>query len=161
MTRSYPDSQNQKTLSWPAPVFSLQIELKIRTSQSGLGSGATLSVDSMSITKSKSQKNWEKARERFADVFQPDAPAPKPPTNASPKAWIRADVPNPQPELESEGWSQTGAADIMQTCEIKGGVQMIKENFSFFILDAVTLVPPGRNSQIPAALLPSRTSTKY
>eukprot|EP00066_Takifugu_rubripes_P023255 XP_011612521.1 PREDICTED: angiogenic factor with G patch and FHA domains 1 [Takifugu rubripes] len=79
------------------------IELKIRTSQSGLGSGATLSVDSMSLTKSKSQKNWEKARERFADVFQPDAPAPKPPNNASPKAWIRADVPNTQPELETEG----------------------------------------------------------
>lgn len=57
----------------------------------------------MSLTKSKSQKNWEKARERFADVFQPDAPAP----NASPKAWVRADGTDAQAELDSEGLSVT------------------------------------------------------
>lgn len=86
--------------------FSPQIELKIRASQSGLGSGATLSVDSMSINKSKSQKNWEKARERFADAFQPDAPAPKAPNNESPKAWVKAEDTIPPAELDSEGWNQ-------------------------------------------------------
>ncbi|CAG01868.1 unnamed protein product, partial [Tetraodon nigroviridis] len=82
------------------------IELKIRASQSGLGSGATLSVDSMSINKSKSQKNWEKARERFADAFQPDAPAPRAPNNESPRAWVKAEDTIPPAELDSEGWNQ-------------------------------------------------------
>lgn len=83
--------------------FSLQIELKIRTSQSGLGSGATLSVDSMSVNKSKSQKNWEKARERYADAFQPDAAAPKAQNNASPQAWVRAEDTVTLADLDSEG----------------------------------------------------------
>lgn len=83
--------------------FPPQIELKIRTSQSGLGSGATLSVDSASINKSKSQKNWEKARVRYAGAFQPDAPAPKAPNNESPKAWVRAEDAVTLAELDSEG----------------------------------------------------------
>ncbi|XP_019942300.2 angiogenic factor with G patch and FHA domains 1 isoform X2 [Paralichthys olivaceus] len=66
------------------------IELKIRKSQSGLGAGAAMSLDSVSTTKSKSQKNWEKARERFADTCQPDAPVVKTQIN-SPKAWVRAE----------------------------------------------------------------------
>lgn len=66
------------------------IELKIRKSQSGLGAGAALSVDSASITRTKSQKNWEKARERFADSCQPDALAQKTQTK-SPKSWVKAE----------------------------------------------------------------------
>ncbi|XP_071351108.1 angiogenic factor with G patch and FHA domains 1 isoform X1 [Trachinotus anak] len=66
------------------------IELKIRKSQSGLGAGAAMSLDSVSITRSKSQKNWEKARERFADSCQPDMLANKT-QNKSPKAWVRAE----------------------------------------------------------------------
>ncbi|XP_034440745.1 angiogenic factor with G patch and FHA domains 1 isoform X4 [Hippoglossus hippoglossus] len=66
------------------------IELKIRKSQSGLGAGAAMSLDSVSTTKSKSQKNWEKARERFADTFEPDASVVKTQSN-SPKAWVRAE----------------------------------------------------------------------
>lgn len=97
-------SKKKNPLSWPPLPFSLQIELKIRTSQSGLGSGTSLSVDSMSINKSKSQKNWEKARERYADAFQPDAPAPTAQNNASPKAWVRAEDPVTLAELDSEGW---------------------------------------------------------
>uniref|UniRef100_A0A3B5ABP5 Angiogenic factor with G-patch and FHA domains 1 n=1 Tax=Stegastes partitus TaxID=144197 RepID=A0A3B5ABP5_9TELE len=61
------------------------IELKIRKSQSGLGAGAAMSVDDMSVTRSKSQKNWEKARERFADSCQPDMLPPKAQKNRSPK----------------------------------------------------------------------------
>lgn len=48
-----------------------------------------MSVDNISIPISKSQKNWDKARERFADSCQPDVPAFK--TNMSPKAWVRAE----------------------------------------------------------------------
>ncbi|XP_035008525.2 angiogenic factor with G patch and FHA domains 1 isoform X3 [Hippoglossus stenolepis] len=66
------------------------IELKIRKSQSGLGAGAAMSLDSVSTTKSKSQKNWEKARERFADTFELDASVVKTQSN-SPKAWVRAE----------------------------------------------------------------------
>ncbi len=73
------------SFSFPSP----QIELKIRKSQSGLGDGATMSLDNVSITKSKSQKNWEKARERFADTCQPDMLPPK-----TPKSWVKADEPD-------------------------------------------------------------------
>lgn len=67
------------------------IELKIRKSQSGLGAGAAMSLDNVSVTKSKSQKNWEKARERFADTCQPDMLSPKTQKNTSPKAWVKAE----------------------------------------------------------------------
>ncbi|XP_014903614.1 angiogenic factor with G patch and FHA domains 1 isoform X1 [Poecilia latipinna] len=62
------------------------IELKIRKSQSGLGTGGVMSVDDVSATRSKSHKNWEKARERFADSCQPD-PAPAQKSNA----WVRSE----------------------------------------------------------------------
>lgn len=67
------------------------IELKIRKSQSGLGAGGTMSVDDVSLTRSKSQKNWEKARERFADSCQSDMLSPKTQKNKSPKSWVRAE----------------------------------------------------------------------
>ncbi|XP_068576726.1 angiogenic factor with G patch and FHA domains 1 [Cebidichthys violaceus] len=65
------------------------IQLKIRKSQSGLGAGAAVSLDCASVTKSKSQKNWEKARERFADSCQPDMLSPKTQKNKSPKVWVK------------------------------------------------------------------------
>ncbi|XP_034387770.1 angiogenic factor with G patch and FHA domains 1 isoform X2 [Cyclopterus lumpus] len=65
------------------------IQLKIRKSQSGLGAGAAMSLDCVSVTKSKSQKNWEKARERFADSCQPDAASLKTQKSKSPKAWVK------------------------------------------------------------------------
>lgn len=89
-------------------LFSSQIELKIRKSQSGLGAGATVSLDSVSMTRSKSQKNWEKARERFADSCQPDVPSPKTQQNMSPKAWVRAEgteTTNTQPGVDENGQS--------------------------------------------------------
>lgn len=67
------------------------IELKIRKSQSGLGAAAAMSLDDVSLTKSKSQKNWEKARERFADSCQPDTLLPKTQKNSSPKTWVRSE----------------------------------------------------------------------
>lgn len=85
--------------------FSSQIELKIRKSQSGLGAGATMSLDSVSMTRSKSQKNWEKARERFADSCLPDVPTQQ---NMSPKEWVRAEgteTTNTQPGVDENGQS--------------------------------------------------------
>lgn len=88
--------------------FSPQIELTIRKSQSGLGAGATMSLDSVSMTRSKSQKNWEKARERFADSCQPDMLSPKTQKNMSPKAWVsaeEAETTNTQPGVDENGQS--------------------------------------------------------
>ncbi|XP_077430549.1 angiogenic factor with G patch and FHA domains 1 [Vanacampus margaritifer] len=72
------------------------IHLKIRKAQSGLGACVTMSVDDASLTRSKSQKNWEKARERFADSCQGDTPSSKTQC-ASPKAWVKA-----EPEAAAE-----------------------------------------------------------
>lgn len=49
-----------------------------------------MSLDAVSMTKSRSQKNWEKARERFADSCQPDMLSPKT-QNKSPKAWVKGE----------------------------------------------------------------------
>ncbi|XP_062271517.1 angiogenic factor with G patch and FHA domains 1 isoform X1 [Scomber scombrus] len=69
------------------------IELKIRKSQSGLGTVGAMSLDDVSLTKSKSQKNWEKARERFADTCHSDMLPPKTQKNKSPKSWVRGEEP--------------------------------------------------------------------
>uniref|UniRef100_A0A3Q3WC21 Angiogenic factor with G patch and FHA domains 1 n=1 Tax=Mola mola TaxID=94237 RepID=A0A3Q3WC21_MOLML len=85
-----------------------RIELKIRKSQSGLGAGAAMSLDSVSIAKTKSMKNWEKARERFADSCQPDATSTKTPKNMSPKTWVRSEeteTTNTPPGCDTEGQS--------------------------------------------------------
>ncbi|XP_054640883.1 angiogenic factor with G patch and FHA domains 1 isoform X1 [Dunckerocampus dactyliophorus] len=68
------------------------IQLKIRKAQSGLGACATVSLDDASLTRSKSQKNWEKARERFADKCQADMPPSTTQTSTSPKTWIKAET---------------------------------------------------------------------
>ncbi|XP_056156342.1 angiogenic factor with G patch and FHA domains 1 isoform X2 [Lampris incognitus] len=66
------------------------IELKVRKSQSGLGAGTTMSVEHNSLTRLKTQKNWEKARERFADSCQADVPL-KTHKDRSPRSWVRAE----------------------------------------------------------------------
>ncbi|XP_041801714.1 angiogenic factor with G patch and FHA domains 1 isoform X2 [Chelmon rostratus] len=85
------------------------IELKIRKSQSGLGAGAAMSLDSISMTRSKSQKNWEKARERFADSCQPDMLSPKTQKSTSSNAWVKAEeaeTTNTQAGCDTDGQSQ-------------------------------------------------------
>ncbi|KAM8867269.1 angiogenic factor with G patch and FHA domains 1 [Synchiropus picturatus] len=67
------------------------IQLKIRKSQSGLGAAPAVSIDDASLNKTKSQKNWDKARERFADACQPDTPLPQPQKNQSPQAWVKVE----------------------------------------------------------------------
>ncbi|KAM4588201.1 angiogenic factor with G patch and FHA domains 1 [Odontesthes bonariensis] len=79
------------------------IELKIRKSQSGLGTGAAMSLDEASVIRSKSHKNWEKARERFAGACQPDTPSTTTQKNKSPKAWVRSE------EMET---SETGSQGL-------------------------------------------------
>lgn len=48
-----------------------------------------MSADSMSVARSKSHKNWEKARERFADSCQTDAT--KTQMKTSPQAWVKSE----------------------------------------------------------------------
>lgn len=55
-----------------------------------MGAGVALSVDSLAVSKSKSQKNWEKARERFADSCQEDTVPCKNPAAAA-TTWVRAE----------------------------------------------------------------------
>nr|XP_057910606.1 angiogenic factor with G patch and FHA domains 1 isoform X2 [Doryrhamphus excisus] len=85
------------------------IQLKIRKAQSGLGACATLSLDDASLTRSKSQKNWEKARERFADKCQADMPPPPPTTqtSASPKTWVKAETEAVDPQTGVHPDAQT------------------------------------------------------
>lgn len=90
--------------------FPPQIQLKIRKSQSGLGAGAAMSLDSLTVNRTKSQKNWEKARERFADSCQPDTLSSKTQKNASPTSWVRAAeeevTTNTQTAFNTDGQSQ-------------------------------------------------------
>lgn len=91
--------------------FTSQIQLKIRKSQSGLGAGVALSVDSLAMSKSKSQKNWEKARERFADSCQEDTlPSKSLAVAAAPTTWVRAEqeaaAANAQTGFNTDGQSQ-------------------------------------------------------
>ncbi|XP_038135956.1 angiogenic factor with G patch and FHA domains 1 isoform X1 [Cyprinodon tularosa] len=80
------------------------IELKIRKSQSGLGAGGVMSVDDVSAPRSKSHKNWEKARERFADSCLPNLLTTK--TQQS-KAWIRSEeAENLETSLETGSQNQ-------------------------------------------------------
>ncbi|KAM9813986.1 angiogenic factor with G patch and FHA domains 1 [Neosynchiropus ocellatus] len=67
------------------------IQLKIRKSQSGLGAAPAVSIDDASLNKTKSQKNWDKARERFADACQPDMLLPPPQKSQSPQAWVKVE----------------------------------------------------------------------
>ncbi|XP_068172346.1 angiogenic factor with G patch and FHA domains 1 isoform X2 [Antennarius striatus] len=67
------------------------IELKIRNSQSGLGTGAATSVDVVCINRSKSQVNWEKARERFAVSHQPDMQSTNTQVDRTTKTWVKAE----------------------------------------------------------------------
>ncbi|XP_067114299.1 angiogenic factor with G patch and FHA domains 1 isoform X1 [Osmerus mordax] len=67
------------------------IQLKIRKSQSGLGASAALSVEDASLTRTKTQRNWEKARERFADTCQASPQVLKTDDSKSAKPWIKAE----------------------------------------------------------------------
>ncbi|XP_051734224.1 angiogenic factor with G patch and FHA domains 1 isoform X1 [Ctenopharyngodon idella] len=64
------------------------IQLHVRKAQSGLGSGAAVSVEDASLARTKTQRNWERARERFSGTCQADSTHPE--TSQSPKAWVKS-----------------------------------------------------------------------
>ncbi|XP_073790877.1 angiogenic factor with G patch and FHA domains 1 isoform X3 [Danio rerio] len=65
------------------------IQLHMRKAQSGLGSsGSAMSVEDASLTKSKTQRNWERARERFSEACHTDSSHPE--NSQSPKAWVKS-----------------------------------------------------------------------
>ncbi|XP_041754527.1 angiogenic factor with G patch and FHA domains 1 isoform X3 [Coregonus clupeaformis] len=69
------------------------IQLKIRKSQSGFGVGAAVSVDeAVSLSRTKTQRNWEKARERFNDTCQTETPTVKKEQGPAPKPWVKGEV---------------------------------------------------------------------
>ncbi|KAJ3602739.1 hypothetical protein NHX12_030488 [Muraenolepis orangiensis] len=78
-----------------------KIQLKIRKSQSGLGTGAVVSVDEAgTLAPSRSSGNWQKARERFADTC---GPGPPPAPEKTPKAWLKAEDPGPDGSDQTQG----------------------------------------------------------
>ncbi|XP_020313710.1 angiogenic factor with G patch and FHA domains 1 isoform X1 [Oncorhynchus kisutch] len=69
------------------------IQLKIRKSQSGFGAGAAVSVDEAgTLSRTKTQRNWEKARERFNDTCQTETPTVKKEQSTAPKPWVKGEV---------------------------------------------------------------------
>ncbi|XP_061043910.1 angiogenic factor with G patch and FHA domains 1 isoform X2 [Eubalaena glacialis] len=65
------------------------IQLQLRRTHAGLGTGKPSSVEDLHLLQNKSKKNWEKARERFAENFpetksQKDAPGTVP--------WVKGTV---------------------------------------------------------------------
>ncbi|XP_015220504.1 angiogenic factor with G patch and FHA domains 1 isoform X2 [Lepisosteus oculatus] len=67
------------------------IQLQIRKSQAGLGIKASLSVEDVALHKSKNQKNWDKARERFSDSCQ-SSKTSKNKVNPSAKSWLKGEA---------------------------------------------------------------------
>ncbi|XP_078419542.1 angiogenic factor with G patch and FHA domains 1 [Cetorhinus maximus] len=46
------------------------VKIQLNQSQAGLGATAPLSIEDVQMCRSKNQKNWAKARERFSETFQ-------------------------------------------------------------------------------------------
>nr|XP_005992688.1 PREDICTED: angiogenic factor with G patch and FHA domains 1 isoform X2 [Latimeria chalumnae] len=63
------------------------IQLQLRKSHAGLGASVPASVEDLEIVKSKNQKNWEKARERFSETFQQSDTKKK--EAVKPTTWIK------------------------------------------------------------------------
>ncbi|XP_023678696.1 angiogenic factor with G patch and FHA domains 1 isoform X4 [Paramormyrops kingsleyae] len=70
------------------------IQLQVRKSQAGLGVNASVSVDDLTLPKSKSKKNWEKARERFADTCRTPSTSVKKDQH-KPKSWVKSETNEP------------------------------------------------------------------
>ncbi|MBN3270505.1 AGGF1 factor, partial [Polyodon spathula] len=66
------------------------VQLKIRKSQAGLGTNASLSVEEALTLKTKNQQNWEKARERFADTCQTIGTKKK--EKPKVKSWVQSEA---------------------------------------------------------------------
>ncbi|KAI6055416.1 angiogenic factor with G patch and FHA domains 1 [Marmota monax] len=65
------------------------IQLQLRRTHAGLGTGKPSSIEEVHLLQNKSKKNWDKARERFAENF----PETKPPKDASGTVpWVKGTV---------------------------------------------------------------------
>ncbi|TRY64928.1 hypothetical protein DNTS_024614 [Danionella cerebrum] len=64
------------------------IQLHMHKAQSGLGSGAVMSIEDVSLPRNKSTRNWERARERFSEVCHGDSAHLE--NSQSPKAWVKS-----------------------------------------------------------------------
>ncbi|XP_028829182.1 angiogenic factor with G patch and FHA domains 1 [Denticeps clupeoides] len=63
------------------------VQLQIRKAQSGLGASLAVSVEDASLSRTKTQKNWDKARERFADSCQSPSQSTSLTTDTS--SWVK------------------------------------------------------------------------
>lgn len=62
------------------------IQLQLRQAHAGLGTGKPSSIEEVALLQNKSRKNWDKARERFAENF----PETRPPRDAPGSApWVK------------------------------------------------------------------------
>ncbi|KAL0965335.1 hypothetical protein UPYG_G00279920 [Umbra pygmaea] len=69
------------------------IQLKIRKSQTGLGVEAAVSVDEAgSLSRTKTQRNFEKARERFNQTCHAETPTVRKEQGQEPKPWVKGEV---------------------------------------------------------------------
>uniref|UniRef100_A0A8C0XL77 Angiogenic factor with G patch and FHA domains 1 n=1 Tax=Castor canadensis TaxID=51338 RepID=A0A8C0XL77_CASCN len=65
------------------------IQLHLRRTHAGLGTGKPSSIEDVQLLQSKNKKNWDKARERFAENF----PETKPPKDApGTMPWVKGTV---------------------------------------------------------------------
>lgn len=65
------------------------IPLQLRRTHAGLGTGKPSSIEDVPLLQSKSKKNWDKARERFAESF-PETKPPKDTPGTTP--WVKGTV---------------------------------------------------------------------
>nr|XP_051694659.1 angiogenic factor with G patch and FHA domains 1 isoform X1 [Oryctolagus cuniculus] len=62
------------------------IQLQLRQAHAGLGTGKPSSIEEVPLLQNKSRKNWDKARERFAENF-PEARPPRDAPGSAP--WVK------------------------------------------------------------------------
>ncbi|NWX33591.1 AGGF1 factor, partial [Notiomystis cincta] len=65
------------------------IQLELHQKHAGLGTGRPASIEYVQLVQSKNKKNWDKARERFAENFQDPKSQRDTPKNTS---WVRGTV---------------------------------------------------------------------
>ncbi|XP_060057050.1 angiogenic factor with G patch and FHA domains 1 isoform X2 [Erinaceus europaeus] len=65
------------------------IQLQLRRTHAGLGTGKLSSIEEVHLLQSKSKKNWDKARERFAENFLETKPQKDAPGNVP---WVKGTV---------------------------------------------------------------------
>ncbi|XP_006889895.1 PREDICTED: angiogenic factor with G patch and FHA domains 1-like [Elephantulus edwardii] len=65
------------------------IQLQLRRTHAGLGTGKSSSIEDVQLLQNKSKKNWDKARERFAENFPETKPQKEAPGSMP---WVKGSV---------------------------------------------------------------------